>query len=315
MSSNNPLSQTVGPPKTCLPRPQGPVEKQIDVIFSGPTSGGNSSSARRAYAQSEAGKRPIHHEDLDVTFRSEGEEHSSHDDALVISIRMANAYVKRVMIDTGSSTDILYFDAFQRLGLTNLYLTPLTSTLTGFTGDFVSPLGTTTIPITFGGEPRSKTLLVSFMVVKLPSAYNAIIGRPTLNRLRAVVLTYHRILKFPTRVGVGEVRSDPRESRQCYLTTTTLFKRPRTEPLSVMPPGPEESTRDTHSAERVLELSLDPNRPDKLLKVGSELAENQQVQLIDFLRKNDDVFAWFPNEMPGVDLEIAQHYLNISPDA
>ncbi|RWW51404.1 hypothetical protein BHE74_00042260 [Ensete ventricosum] len=40
---------------------------------------------------------------------------------------------------------------------------------------------------------------------------------------------------FPTRVGVGEVRSDPRESRQCYLTATTLFKRPRTEPLRAIP--------------------------------------------------------------------------------
>ncbi|KAJ8470141.1 hypothetical protein OPV22_024484 [Ensete ventricosum] len=228
---------------------------------------------------------------------------------------MANAYVKRVMIDTGSSADVLYFDAFQRLRLTDLDLTPLTSTLTGFTGDSISPMGTTTIPVTFGGELRSKTLLVSFMVVKLPSAYNAIIGRPTLNRLRAVVSTYHRVLKFPTRAGVGEVRSDPRESKQCYLTTTTLCKRPRTEPFGVMPPGPEESTRDTRSAERVLELSLDPSRPDRLVKVGSELPENQQVQLIDFLRKNDDVFAWTPNDMPGVDPEIAQHYLNISPDA
>ncbi|RZR95584.1 hypothetical protein BHM03_00024465 [Ensete ventricosum] len=136
---------------------------------------------------------------------------------------------------------ILYFDVFQRLGLTDLDLAPLTSTLTGFIGDSVSPLGTTTIPITFGGEPRSKTLLVSFIVVKLSSAYNAVIGRPTLNRLKAVVSTYHRILKFPTRVGVGEVRSDPRESRQCYLTATTLFKKPRTEPFGATPPGPEES--------------------------------------------------------------------------
>ncbi|RZS23396.1 hypothetical protein BHM03_00056307, partial [Ensete ventricosum] len=207
------------PSRDSSPRPQGPVEKQIDVIFGGPASGGNSSSTRKAYARSEAGKRSLHHEDLDVTFRSEGEEHSSHDDALVISIRMANAYVKRVMINTGSSADILYFDAFQRLGLINLGLAPLTSTLTGFTGDSVSPLGATMIPVTFGGEPRTKTLLVSF------------IGHPTLNRLKAVVSTYHRILKFPTRTGVGEVRSDPREFRQCYLTATTLFKKPRTEPV------------------------------------------------------------------------------------
>ncbi|RRT31201.1 hypothetical protein B296_00056810 [Ensete ventricosum] len=219
------------PPRDSSPRPQGPVEKQIDVIFGGPTSGGNSSSVRRAYARFEVEKRSLHHGDLDVMFSSEGEEHSPHNDALVISLRMANAYVKRIMIDMGSSADILYFDVFQRLGLTDQDLAPLTSTLTGFTGNFVSPLGTTTIPVTFGGEPRSKTLLVSFMVVKLPSAYNAIIGHPTLNRLRTVVSTYHRILKFPTRTGVDEVRSDPRESMQCYLTATmcTITKVPRSE--------------------------------------------------------------------------------------
>ncbi|KAJ8514059.1 hypothetical protein OPV22_004493 [Ensete ventricosum] len=314
-SANNPLSLTAGPPETRLPDLRARSRSKSTSSLAAPTSGGNSSSARKAYVRSEAGKRPLHHEDLDVMFRSEGEEHSSHDDALVISIRMANAYVKRVMIDTGSSTDILYFNAFQRLGLTDLDLAPLTSTLTGFTGDFVSPLGATTIPVTFEGEPRSKTLLVSFMVVKLPSMYNAIIGRPTLNRLRAVVSTYHRILKFPTRTGVGEVRSDPKESRQCYLTTMMLFKKSRTEPVGTMPLDPEESTRDPHSAEKVLELPLDPSRPNKLVKVGSGLTESQQVQLIDFLQKNDDVFAWSPNDMSGVDPEITQQYLNISPDA
>ncbi|RWW40136.1 hypothetical protein BHE74_00054468 [Ensete ventricosum] len=100
----------------------------------------------------------------------------------------------------------------------------------GFTGDLVSPAGTAVLPVTVGEEPRSKTLLVSFIVVALPSAYNAIIGRPTLNKLRAVVLTYHRIMKFPTRVGVGEVQSDPRESRQCYLTATTLPKKLKASP-------------------------------------------------------------------------------------
>ncbi|RZR72987.1 hypothetical protein BHM03_00018995 [Ensete ventricosum] len=56
------------PPRDLSPRPKGPVEKQIDVIFGGPTSSGNSCSVRKAYARSEVGKRPLHDEDLDVTF-------------------------------------------------------------------------------------------------------------------------------------------------------------------------------------------------------------------------------------------------------
>ncbi|RZS23540.1 hypothetical protein BHM03_00056491 [Ensete ventricosum] len=65
---------TSRPPRDSSPRPKGPVEKQIDVIFGGPASGGNSSSARKAYARSEVGKRPAHDEDLDITFKSGGEE-------------------------------------------------------------------------------------------------------------------------------------------------------------------------------------------------------------------------------------------------
>ncbi|RWW80042.1 hypothetical protein BHE74_00011642 [Ensete ventricosum] len=161
----------------------------------------------QAYARSEVRKWPAHDKDLDITFKSRGEEYPCHDDTLVVSIRMANAYIKRIIIDTRSSADILYFDTFQKLGLTDKDLITLTSTLTGFTGDFVSPVGATMMSVTFEGEPRPKTLMVSFMVVNLPSAYNAIIGYPTLNRLKAVVSTYHRLLKFSTRAGVGELRT------------------------------------------------------------------------------------------------------------
>ncbi|RWW49980.1 hypothetical protein BHE74_00043789 [Ensete ventricosum] len=99
-------------PRDPSPRPKGAMEKQIDVIIARPTSSDDNSSTRRAYACAEVGKRPVHEEDLDITFRSGNEEYPYHDDALVISIRMANARVKRVMINTRSLADILYFDAF-----------------------------------------------------------------------------------------------------------------------------------------------------------------------------------------------------------
>ncbi|RRT68345.1 hypothetical protein B296_00012515 [Ensete ventricosum] len=44
----------------------------------------------------------------------------------------------------------------------------------------------TTLLVVIGEEPRSKTLMISFIVVRLPSTYNTIIGRSTLNKLRDV---------------------------------------------------------------------------------------------------------------------------------
>lgn len=77
-------------------------------------------------------------------------------------------------------------------------LSLMVSTLTGFMGDSVSPLGTIVLPVTIGEEPKAKIVLATFIVVSLPVAYNAISGRPTLNRLKAVVSMYHRAMKFPT---------------------------------------------------------------------------------------------------------------------
>ncbi|RRT60048.1 hypothetical protein B296_00045234 [Ensete ventricosum] len=117
------------------------------------------------------------------------------------------------MVHTGSFTDILYLDSFQKLGMMNQDLIPIASTLTGYTRDTITLLGIATLPMTFGDKPRTKTFMVPFMVVELPLAYNVIIGRPTLNKLRVVVSTYHRSMKFPTSAGPGEVKSDLRESR------------------------------------------------------------------------------------------------------
>ncbi|RRT63849.1 hypothetical protein B296_00022616 [Ensete ventricosum] len=84
--------------------------------------------------------------------------------------------LKRITMDTGSSTDILYLDAFQKLSLTDKDLVLMTSTLTWSMGDFISPLGITTLSLTMREEPRSKNMRVSFMVVGLLSVYNTILS-------------------------------------------------------------------------------------------------------------------------------------------
>ncbi|RRT65404.1 hypothetical protein B296_00021921 [Ensete ventricosum] len=156
-------------------RPANPVEQQINIIVDRSAVGGDSTSARKAYARATVKKRSRRCPDPEIIFQPEGEEYLDHDDTLVITVRIVDAQVKRIMIDTRSAADILYFEAFQKLSLTTQDLTPLTSTLTGFTGDSIAPLGTATLLLTISEEPRTKTLMVVFMVVDLPSAYNAII--------------------------------------------------------------------------------------------------------------------------------------------
>ena len=49
-----------------------------------------------------------------------------------------------------------------------------------------------------------------------PSAYNILLGSPSLNAMRAIPYAYHIVIKFPNANGVGMVRGDQRIARECY---------------------------------------------------------------------------------------------------
>ncbi len=60
-------------------------------------------------------------------------------------------------------------------------LRPMEAPLVGFMGDKICPVGIVTLPITIDTYPKQVSKTVDFLVVDCPSAYNTIIGRPTLN--------------------------------------------------------------------------------------------------------------------------------------
>ncbi|XP_023922317.1 uncharacterized protein LOC112033775 [Quercus suber] len=102
--------------------------------------------------------------------------HHPHDDGLVVSIQAGDYNMHWVLVDNGSLADILYYLAFQQMGIDRERLVPTNAPLVGFGGMRIFPLGVVTLAITVGDYPQQITKNVTFLVVDLSSAYNAIIG-------------------------------------------------------------------------------------------------------------------------------------------
>ncbi|XP_072090573.1 uncharacterized protein [Arachis hypogaea] len=112
-----------------------------------------------------------------------------HDDPVVITMILANAHLHRTLVDQGSPADILFKPAFDKLGLDEKELIAYPDTLYGLGDTPMKPLGFIPLHTTFGKEMKSKTLSIDFIVVDVGSAYNALIGKTTLNWLKVVVST------------------------------------------------------------------------------------------------------------------------------
>ena len=63
---------------------------------------------------------------------------------------MANNNVYKILVDNGSLVNILYYQAFQKMGFKNSDLRPYPNPIYSFTGDSVTPMGVITLPMTVG---------------------------------------------------------------------------------------------------------------------------------------------------------------------
>ncbi|GAV57055.1 hypothetical protein CFOL_v3_00593, partial [Cephalotus follicularis] len=108
-----------------------------------------------------------------------------HDDPVVVTLLVELFTMKRILIDSGSSADILYKRAFDQLRIPADQLKPVKTPLVGFTGEMIHPLGSINQSVVVGTAPRQTQVEMTFLVVDTPSPYNAIVGRPGLNLLEA----------------------------------------------------------------------------------------------------------------------------------
>ncbi len=162
-----------------------PVHGEVHTISGGFSRGGPTASQRKKYTRFVMSVEAFedHLPDVDITFTKEDlRDVVPHDnDPIVVSLVTAGRMVHRVWVDQGSSTDVMFWPTFEKLQLSPDQLRPYGGCLYGFAGDQVEVRGYIELRTTFTDGSASRTEKIRYLVVNALSAYNILLGRPTLN--------------------------------------------------------------------------------------------------------------------------------------
>ncbi|KAK3029965.1 hypothetical protein RJ639_038770 [Escallonia herrerae] len=200
---------------------------------------------------------------------------------LAVGVRAGNFDVKRVLIDNGSSAEILFYDAFKKINIPTDRLQKMDTPLYGFANHPVAAEGIIALPVAIGTPPTQANFMLDFVVVKVPSAYNAILGRPALNQLQAVVSTYHLKMKFPTKHGIGEAKGDQTTTRQCYVTSCQSKNK---EALIIEDLREDIKMQRGEPVENLISIEVHPKEENKRVRIGSNLKEDTKLELVNLRR-------------------------------
>ncbi|XP_074299332.1 uncharacterized protein LOC141630404 [Silene latifolia] len=203
-----------------LPSPPPHFSRTVNVITGGSELCRLTYSTAKRHATRTKGDRPesscrVNHQNLpSVTFDETyaGSAPEQHHDALIITLPIGNCKVKKILVDTGSSVNLIMMETLKGMGFTEKYLAKKAIPLVGFSGKTKHSLGEIIIPTYAGGVNKQ----VRYLVIDGPSTYKVILGRPWIHEMKAIPSTYHQCLKFPTPWGVQEIRGDQEKAKDCY---------------------------------------------------------------------------------------------------
>ncbi|KAK1653716.1 hypothetical protein QYE76_071521 [Lolium multiflorum] len=195
----------------------------------------------------------------------------------------------RVLIDGGSSINILYRDTARKLGIQEAELRPTPTVFHGIVpGHSCQPIGRITLAVMFGKPDNFRTENVEFEVVDLVSPYHALLGRPALTKFMAVPHYGYLKMKLPGPKGVITVAGDYRRSMECATQSSKMAqtlviaaeKQLISDAVAMakaaqsgMPAvGNPAGTTHFQPANDTKKILLDPAQPDKFVTIGAGLS-------------------------------------------
>ncbi|VFQ98025.1 unnamed protein product [Cuscuta campestris] len=298
-------------------RQPAPGKEHIGMIFGGPE-GGDSAAQRKNWVWSiyvgEVSAEPprrkhTRREPIVFTDRDLPPTGEDHNDPLVITMDINGVDVAWVLVDTGSSVDILYLETFQKLRLCRTQLEPLKTPLSGFTGDTVEAEGSIVLPVELGSGEKTVWKKMRFIVVDIKCVHNAILGRPDINKVGAMISMPHLCMKFHTPGGVGEVKGDQRNARECYARAVKKMTKGVNVISQEMTKG---ETREKLEPEaETVEIELHSGDSSRMVRVGANLPEDLMAEITRVLQEYAGIFAWSVADMPGIDRSVICHRLAV----
>ncbi|XP_021763987.1 uncharacterized protein LOC110728651 [Chenopodium quinoa] len=135
---------------------------------------------------------------------------------MVFILKVVNLKVGRVLIDTGSSSDIISLACLKILKFPEDAMKDISHPLVGFGGSIIQPVGRIDLPVRFRQKGEGRNMVVHFMVVKELTGYNVIIGRPTLNLAKVVIFHHLMLMKFKRSEGkIGSIQGNQIMAKEC----------------------------------------------------------------------------------------------------
>nr|GEV88256.1 hypothetical protein [Tanacetum cinerariifolium] len=156
--------------------------------------------------------------DLEIPFPPLGDEDRM-EGHMIIKAKIGDRVIHRTYIDGGSALEILYEHCFNKLrSEVKSQMVLAIAPLIGLSGEIIWLLGQTSLPVKIGDAKHSTSTWMNFVVVRSPSPYNRIIGRPG-----AKPSANTRVAKEKIKVAIH-----PKYPEQTMAIGSTLMEEGRT---------------------------------------------------------------------------------------